>query len=318
MKVKLNKEYADLIAQEMNKIMVERAINSKRKHLLNYETSAIAYRKLILDILSDFKWKPYKRYSKARKVPKKCLKTLNRAIYIIGDEHFKGKSDINHLNYIYDRIIDDIKANKYQNVELWYLGDGIDGLIHTGSLSSNDGTILPAITYTNILIERVNKIPQVKAIKYVAQSNHTQTRPLGTSRNELAREDISYMIIELMKKGLRKDIEIYADDILNFTYYGFKVAMLHGHQPYAKNKNRLIEYWSSKYHEVPDLILLGHFHQFKISEYGLNKWLVVCPTAKNFNGDYEQVNGFISYSQITKMTINDKIPTFQIMNVRKE
>lgn len=308
----------DLQAKLYNKVMVEQKKTAIMKNEIHKENRTEAFRQRIIDILSDFKLKTYPNYSKVNKVSKKCLKTLNKAVYIIADEHFKGKCDIIHLNRIYDDIESDIKANKYQNVELWYLGDGIDGLIHTGSLSSNDGTIIPAIDYINILIERANQIPQVKSVKFIAQSNHTQTRPLGTSRNELAREDINYMLIEILKRGLRKDIELVADDILRFNYEGFNIAMLHGHQPFATNKNKLIEYWSAKYHEVPDIILMGHFHQFKISEYGLNKWLVVCPTAKNFNGDYEQVNGFISYSQITKMTIKDNIPVFQIMGIRKD
>lgn len=302
------------VAKAMSKLHTQQKVIAKERNILHKDANTIAFRNLILSHLSNFKWRPYQSIGKPRKVSKKGLKTLNRAVYIIADEHFKGKNDIEHLNYIYNKIQLDIAWNDYKEVELWYLGDGVDGLIHTGSLASNDGAILPMLDYANITIDRINQIPEIKSVKYVSQSNHSQTRPLATSRNELAREDLNYVIIELMKKGLRKDIELVSGPEISFMYDNLSFVMLHGHQPYAKNKEKIKGHWQV----CPNVILMGHFHQFKLSEYDKDRWLVVAPTAKNFNGDFEKVNGYISYSQITKMTIKDNIPTFQVMKVGKD
>lgn len=302
------------VAKVMAKLHTQQKVIVKERNLLHKDANVIAFRNLILSRLERFEWKPYINYPKARKVSKKGLKTLNRAVYIIADEHFKGKCDIDHLTDLYNRIQLDILCEGYKEVELWYLGDGVDGLIHTGSLASNDGAILPMLDYANITIERINQIPEIKSVKYVSQSNHSQTRPLATNRNELAKEDLNYVIIELMKKGLRKDIELVSGPEITFMYDNLSFVMLHGHQPYAKNKEKIKGHWKN----CPNVILMGHFHQFKLSEYDKDRWLVVAPTAKNFNGDFEKVNGYISYSQITKMTIKDNIPTFQVMKVGKD
>lgn len=307
----------DLQAKLYNKVMVEQKKTAIMKNEIHKENRTEAFRQRIIDILSDFKLKTYPNYSKVNKVSKKCLKTLNKAVYIIADEHFKGKCDIIHLNRIYDDIESDIKANKYQNVELWYLGDGIDGLIHIGSLASNDGAIQPTMEYSNITVDRINKIKEVSTVCYVSRSNHTQTRPFNTERGALAKEDLNYVILGFLKRCLRPDITLKTDnDIgeIKHEYQGLTFTMLHGHQTYAKNKERIKGHWKV----CPNVILMGHYHQFKLSEYEKDRWLVVCPTAKNFNGDYEIENGYISYSQITKLTIKNNIPLFEVMEIGKD
>lgn len=299
------------IAKARNELLVDRKINVKQRNILNNDASVKAYRDMVVDTLKNYKWKEYK-------APKKYVKKEFplTAVYIISDEHFKGECDVMHLNKIYDEIQHDIDFECYEEVELWYLGDGVDGLIHCGSLASNDGAIQPTIQYTNILIERINKIPQIKTVRFITESNHTQTRPLNTKRNELAKEDLNYLIAATLSYGLRKDIKLIGGDVMLFKYEGMNMALLHGHQPYAKSKAKMIEYWSSKYGMVPDITIMGHYHTFKVTEFGDNKWLVVAPTAKQFNGDYERTCGFISNKQIMKMEIADKTPRFEIINIK--
>lgn len=302
----------DLQAKVYNKVLIEQKKTTKMRNQLHYETNVIAFRDRITDILEGFKWDRYGYTGVGVKTSQNQNKPLNRGVFLIADEHFKGKCDIKHLNNLYDCIENDIKARKYDYVELWYLGDGIDGLIHLGSLQSNDGTIQPAIQYINILIERVNKIKQVKAIKFVAQSNHTETRALGTNRSELAQEDINYMLINTMKYGLRKDIKLLADKIMMFEYEKLNFALIHGHQKYARTRAKTLEYWNSKYGYIPDVIIMGHWHSFKQTEYGLNRWMIVCPAVKKYNGCYEDDMGFVSTGQYLIMEIENGTPQVKI------
>lgn len=301
----------DLLAKAMNKKQVEDKLVVKRRNLLNNELNVLAYRKAILECLEGFEWKKYLPYLPNNKVSKNANKPLNRGVFLISDEHFRGNVDIEHLQNLYDSIQEQIKLKKYDEVELWYLGDGIDGLIHLGSLASNDGSIFPAMTYINILIERVNRIPQVKEIKFVAQSNHLQTRALGSKRSELAKEDISYLLLNTMKYGLRKDIKIVESNnegVIMCDYQGLSFALLHGHQKYAKTRAKTLEYWNSMYGYIPNVIIMGHFHMFKQTEYGLNKWMICCPAIKKDNGAFENDMGFLSTGQYLIMEIKDKTP----------
>ena len=106
---------------------------------------------------------------------------------------------------------------------------------------------------------------------YVNRSNHTQTRALGTKRNELAREDIGLMISAMFNKSLREDIEFKDDEVIMTHYNGKKIMLLHGHQSFAKSKTKLLDYLSGKNIEIPDMIYMGHYHQAKMNEFGNNK-----------------------------------------------
>lgn len=305
------------IAKKMALLKTEQKVLVKQRNILHNDANIIAFRKLILSELSKIDWKHYYPTTTATKVYKTANKHYKKGVIIVADEHFRGNMDIKRLNALYDSIEQQIKDNKYNEVELWYLGDGIDGLIHLGSLASNDGSILPAITYSNIVIERINKIPQVKAIKYVAQSNHSETRSLGTNRSELAKEDLNYMIVNTLRYGLRKDIEIYSDDVMMFNYEKIHFALLHGHQKYAKSRAKLLEFWNSKYCYVPEVIIMGHWHSFKQTEYGLNKWVIVAPAVKIDDGDYERDEGFVSTGQYLIMEVVNRTPQIKIVSLER-
>lgn len=303
------------IAKSRNQLATEKKILIKQRNSLNNELNVQAFRQMIIDELSlkDFN-SSYKRLPIVNK-----KEIIDKVVYIISDEHYKGIQDADHLRSIYANIKEDIDSNKNSrntSYELWFLGDGIDGLIHTGSLAQNDGSIGPMLDYCNICIDCINQLP-IFTVRYVCKSNHTQTRPLGTSRNELAREDLGFVICELFKRGLRKDIKFYSDDVIKYYDNDWKlnIALLHGHQPYAKSKDKMVEYWSSKYNFIPDIIFMGHYHTFKVNEFGVNKYLCVAPTAKRFCGDYETENGYISTAQIIKLSVKNKQPIFNVINI---
>ena len=303
------------IARARANLLKERKINVKQRNILHNDSHIIAYRQMLINAINNYKWKTYPidkvkyDYNKVNK---------DSCVYIISDEHYRGTIDSKHLVNIFNSINKDIKENHIKTCELWFLGDGIDGLIHVGSLAQNDGAIIPSIQYINIISEMINKIKQVKKINYVNRSNHTQTRALGSKRNELAREDIGLMITAILNKSLRGDIEFNDDEVIMTHYNGKKIMLLHGHQSFAKSKNKLLDYLSGKNIEIPDMIYMGHWHQAKMNEFGNNKWLCVMPTCKNNErmSDYDLDNAFYNDPQLIRLKWNNKYPNFECLEVK--
>lgn len=303
------------IARARARLKEQQKINVKERNVLHNEANITAYRKMLIDALNNYKWKTYP-IDKVKYNHNKVNK--DSCVYIISDEHYRGAIDSKHLVNIFNSINRDIKENHIKTCELWFLGDGIDGLIHVGSLAQNDGAIIPSIKYINIVSEMINKIKQVKKVNYVNRSNHTQTRALGTKRNELAREDIGLMISAMFHKSLRKDIEFKDDEVIMTHYNGKKIMLLHGHQSFAKSKTKLLDYLSGKNIEIPDMIYMGHYHQAKMNEFGNNKWLCVTPTCKNNKtmSDYDLDNAFYNDPQLIRLKWNNKYPNFECLEVK--
>ena len=303
------------IAKARARLKEQQKINVKERNVLHNEANIVAYRQMVIDAVNNYKWKTYK-LSKNILKQKKSDKSY---VYIISDEHYRGSIDDKHLVNIFNTIKQDIKDSNIKKCELWFLGDGIDGLIHLGSLAQNDGAIIPTIKYCNICIELINQIPQINKVNYVSKSNHTQTRALGSKRNELAKEDLGLLIAEFFSKGLREDIEFNCNEIIHTEFNNKKVMLLHGHQMFAKSKNKILDYISSKKEEIPDMIYMGHWHQCKFNEFGNNKWLCVAPTAKNDESisDYDNDNAFYNIPQVVRLNWDNITPEFKVINVDK-
>jgi hypothetical protein len=128
-------------------------------------------------------------------------------IYIFGDEHYRGDMDNDVIKNIFDNIKLDIGLNKYEKVTLINVGDNIEGLLHKNSLQTNDGAIISAIKYANLVGNYINELSSfVKQIgvRYISSANHSQTRTLNTKRDELAKEDLGLVICEIIN-GLVKN-----------------------------------------------------------------------------------------------------------------
>lgn len=304
-KQKINEDKSlDKLADAQNNLMIKQKVLVKQRNLLNNDANILAFRNLLLEAFKDNLFIDESNYPIT--LSKEIKDDDDSVVYIIADEHFRGKKDIPHLNKMFSLILKDIKDSNINNYSLAFLGDGIDGIIHTGAISSNDGAIEPLIEYTKILLYWINIIKPSNLI-YVSTSNHTQTRPLGSNRNEFAREDLNLVIIEMLKQIYPN---ILYGDIITFK----DMCFFHGHQSWAKTKEKIIENFV-KIDLDPKLIFMGHFHNFKVNNYGKDKWLVCCPAVKNFNNDWDKDNAFYNQSRILKINYEYGEPTFNIIKL---
>ncbi len=294
------------IATARKKLLVDRKINTQVSKNVHKEINGLAFRERVLELLKDYK-PNYKLPNK----PITIVFKKHNPIYIISDEHFRGNCDISTLNRVFEIIEQDIIKNKYTIINIFNLGDNIEGLLHKGSINMNDGAIISAITYANIVSNWLIKLSKNVYINFVytTMSNHSQTRTLNTERDELAKEDLGLVIDELFKTKLQNIKITYRSNPINYIQIdGKNFLLLHGHQKFAISRIKLVD-WCNSNNYNPDFIILGHFHNMKINEFGINKYMITCPAVKSFISQYETNYGFKLNPSILKLEVNNNSVT---------
>lgn len=222
---------------------------------------------------------------------RKCSARLDKAIYVISDEHYRGNMDNEHLTSLFATIYDDIKKNKV-GVDLVFLGDNIEGILHKSSLKAAPETITQQmLQYIQCAIPHIDRLcstGRINQISFVTESNHGQFRPLGSLRNEFPTDDVGYIIAEFLKPiTSRHKVMLQYGPLLTVRedYVAF-----HGHQPWAKNINTIKQYLHDTHGKYP-LVLMGHYHQFKVEQHGETTF-VTAPAVKKAIYDYERIAGY--------------------------
>lgn len=167
-------------------------------------------------------------------------------------------------------IIDFIEIHNVSELSIASLGDVLQGLIHVTDLRINDSSIVKAtVEISKIIADMLNELSAYCNIKYyhVPNANHTQLRPLGTKPNELANEDLEYVIghyiqdlcanNERIKVVLANDNEQY----IKIPIFNYEILAMHGHQ--IKSIENSIKDISMFRHKFIDYLLLGHYHNGK-------------------------------------------------------
>lgn len=202
-------------------------------------------------------------------------------VVLISDIHFgaKFKSDHNEysieivkqrFNKLLSELILLIEEKHLKKITILGLGDDIQGILRLTDLMINQIPIVNAVVeYPRILATFLNELSAYCDIDYypVQNSNHTQTRPLGTKASELADEDLEKVIVnhiyDMLTKNDRVNIHIeFENKPIIFEIKGFKCIAKHGHQLKTVNDNVLKDL-SDYYRIFFDYAFFGHLHAGK-------------------------------------------------------
>jgi hypothetical protein len=197
--------YISRMAKAANNILIKQKIATKQRNELLKQANVIGFRELITKILKEHKIVNSPKYTK-----RVVSEQDETPTYIISDIHYRGTIDNEALDELSNSIRSDIETNKYTFANFVMLGDDIEGLLHKNSISNNDGAIFSALQYSKYMGKFFNDLSKTCniSINFVSAANHTQTRTLGTERNELAREDLGYVIAEMMNMSFANNANI--------------------------------------------------------------------------------------------------------------
>lgn len=159
-----------------------------------------------------------------------------------------------------------IKKENISNLKIINVSDTIQGILRLTDLQINDIPVVDSVVeISRILAEFLNKLSKFCSIEYyhAPQSNHSQTRPLGSKASEIATEDMERVIINYISDLLANNdrVEVISNlekDYVDFKIFDFDCFLTHGHK--IKDKKGVIADMSNRNRKFYSYAFLGHTH----------------------------------------------------------
>lgn len=174
------------------------------------------------------------------------------------------------FKYLTGRLIDFIQEKKIRKLTIVSLGDLIQGVLRLSDLKINDSSIVKAtVEICRLIAIMLNELSAYTNILYyhTPSANHTQVRVLNAKANELADEDLEFLmgnyIHDLCANNERIVVKLANDgeDFIEVYIPGNEIIAMHGHQ--IKNVENAIRDISMLHKKFYDTVLLGHYHNGK-------------------------------------------------------
>lgn len=178
------------------------------------------------------------------------------------------------MTCLFNQVIDKIDELGIDELSIVELGDGIDGLLRMSQLMRlRYGVIESSIRYANYLANWLNKLSGYVRIKFqmVYDSNHNQLRLLDGKKNTFPDENVSKIMIALIKERLKGNENIVIlENPTGMTYSMMSTYCVVGFHGEKKNlKNNLLE-MSRTYGVHIDYTISGHLHHDSLKEIGMD------------------------------------------------
>jgi hypothetical protein len=165
-------------------------------------------------------------------------------------------------------LIETVEYCKQENINklnVIELGDSIQGMLRMTDIKLNEIPVVQAVVeISRIIANYLNELSKYVYIEYyhTMQSNHSQTRPLGSKASELATEDLEMVIGNYIKDLLsdndRINVNLSDKDYFTLDVCGYDCLGLHGHQ--VKNVRGVVKDYSMLHRKFYQYALLGHTH----------------------------------------------------------
>lgn len=166
-------------------------------------------------------------------------------------------------------VINFVINHRLSRLKIIIMGDEIQGMLRLSDISLNETSVVESVVIVSkVIAEFLNNLSAYCDIEcyYVPYSNHNQTRPIGTKANEMAREDMTFVIANYIQDVLRDNerVDIYYNnnfDFVEVNVFDFNIIAMHGHQ--VKDANNVISNLALTHRRVFDYVFLAHFHASK-------------------------------------------------------
>lgn len=169
------------------------------------------------------------------------------------------------------------------------LGDDIQGILRMTDLQINDSSVVKCIVeFSRYMAEFLTELSKYCYVYYyhVPTANHTQFRALNAKANELASEDVEYIIghyiSDLCRDNELINVELADDgaEVIKVDIHEFNVLACHGHR--IKTTETAIKDFTDITGEMVDYVIMGHQHGSKELtaniRHGYNTEIIVVPS----------------------------------------
>lgn len=173
---------------------------------------------------------------------------------------------------LFDNVYDIIQKENIAELNVYDLGDSIDGLLRVSQLwKLRYGVVESTIKYADFISRWLNELSRVVKIKFqmVVDANHSQLRQLGQPKNTFKNDNMSKVIAAFIKERLKEN--------KNFTFVenetgmifdslsGYSILGIHGE---TKNMDETLKNLERVYKTNINYLFAGHIHHSKHEEVG--------------------------------------------------
>lgn len=192
------------------------------------------------------------------------------------------------FNILLAKTIQYLTTRRINHLKVLCLGDDIQGILRVNDLKLNESTVVEAtVMVAKEISNFLNELSAYATIEFYhcPASNHSQTRNLGTKANELASEDIEYVIANYIHDVLINNNRIsvisnFGYDYIEIPILNFKTIAMHGHQ--ITNIADSLKNLTLKHKTFYSNVFLAHYHAAESKTVGEQEYndcdVIVCPS----------------------------------------
>ena len=182
-----------------------------------------------------------------------------------------------------DQVIEICHKEGFTSLNVYDLGDEIDGLLRVSQLwKLRYGVIDSAVYYGRFITTWLNELSNYVYVKYqmVKDSNHCQLRLLGQPKNTFKDENVSVIIADKIMDRLSdnlnfKFIQNPTGLIFDNNVAGYSILGAHGE---CKNLEQAIKELSKTYRTQIDFMVGGHKHHQNSTNVGIESDVIAAPS----------------------------------------
>lgn len=176
---------------------------------------------------------------------------------------------------LYNQVVEIIHDRGIEELNVWELGDGIQGLLRLNSqlMQLRYGVIDSATRYGDFLAKWLNALSKHVRVKFqmTMDSNHNQLRLCGAPKNAFADENMSKVIMLMIKYQLadNPNVTIIENPTgMNFGMFStYQILGIHGE---VKDLGKALNDYSRAYDTPISYIIGAHIHHLVSKEMGIN------------------------------------------------
>lgn len=204
-----------------------------------------------------------------------CLKDLQGNIL----NEYSSEIFYHRMDELFSRTVDIIRKENIRTLNVWELGDGIQGILRLNSqlMKLRYGIIDSSIMYANYLANWLNDLTRYVCVNFqmVIDSNHNQLRICGAPKNAFAEENMSKVMLTLIRERLKDNLRFkIIENPTGMSYQNlcnYNILGIHGE---TKNPETAADEFS-RIHQIPiDYLIGGHVHHQNSKEIGINSEVI--------------------------------------------
>ena len=181
-----------------------------------------------------------------------------------------------------NKTIDIIQRENITELNVWELGDGINGILRLNSqlMKLSYGIIDSSILYADFLATWLNELSKYVRIKFqmLMDSNHCQLRICNAPKNAFPEENMSKIMLHLIKIRLKDNQNIiFIDNPTGMNYSVMSTYSILGIHGEVKNtSSNILNEFGRTYQNHLDYLIMGHAHHKISEETGIDSECLVC------------------------------------------